>query len=103
MQRIPLEQRLQNAAIAKSGCPAACWLYAGTYFYTLAELSADTHYQSFYQYAVMNDSYGGIEDSFIARIVSEALAGAFPSGVTELLYEILIRPFTDNYIWEDRR
>lgn len=98
--RIPLERRLQDAAIHKPGCPAACFLDTGTYFYALSEMGNDTDYKMFYQFAVMNGDYDGIEDTFIAQVITQALAGAFPDEKAEaLLHAILIRPFADGNLW----
>ena len=104
IQRIPLEQRLQNAAIIASGCPAACWLCLETYCRTLSEMSDDTGYmERYYCYAMMDGCYGDIEDSFVAQTAAEALSAGFSSETAELLYAILVQPFTDKHIWRDRR
>ena len=100
IQRIPLEQRLRDAATMKYGCPMACWLRLETYLRTLSEMSDDASYLKRYTCYAMMDGYGDIEDSFLAQAAAAALSAGFSPEAAELLYDILIRPFTDSHIWE---
>lgn len=99
MQRIPLEKRLRSAESLWYGWPAACRAFVDAYFHTLSEMSADRSYMEFYNRAAANDTYGEIEDAFVAQAVAEAVSGVYLAEVgKELLYQILIKPFTDKNI-----
>lgn len=101
MQRMPLEKRLRSAESLWYGWPAACRSFVDVYFHTLSEMSADRSYMKFYNWAEENDTYGEIEDAFVAQAVAEAVSGGYPKEAgTELLCQILIRPFTDKNIWK---
>lgn len=101
MQRIPLEKRLRSAESLWYGWPAACRAFVDVYFHTLSEMSADRSYMEFYDRAEEDDTYGEIEDAFVAQAVAGAVSGACPKEAgEELLYQILIKPFTDKNIWK---
>lgn len=101
MQRIPLEKRLRSAESLWYGWPAVCRAFVDVYFHTLSEMSADRSYMEFYNRAEEDDTYGEIEDAFVAQAVAGAVSGVYPAEAgAELLYQILIRPFTDKNIWK---
>ena len=104
-QRIPLEKRLQAAAVLqKEGWPiSACKLYLDTYFYTLSDMAGDTCYMDFYVRAETTRAYGDVGNAFIAREMLEALSCVYDFRMAEvMLYEILIRPFADERIFREK-
>lgn len=103
IQRIPLEKRLRASSVQKEGCPAACWSYLDTYCRALSEMSGDRRYQERYYHAVMDGIYGNIEDNLVVQTAAEALSGDYPpEAAEEILYEMLIRPFTDRRIFGEK-
>lgn len=100
MQRIPLEERLRSAGASNSICPATAWIFMDSFFKNLSEMSLDYTYNAFYDDALVNGTYGDIQNTFVAQAVYYAISGSYPSDIgEELLYQILIKPFADKNIF----
>ena len=63
-------------------------------------MSLDQSYIEFYEDALVNGTYGDIYNTFVAQAAYEAISGIYPpEAASELLYQILIKPFADKNIF----
>lgn len=98
-----LEERLAACGSGGHRYPEAFWLDTCGYFQTLSDMRGDFYYSTIYNCMAVDESYGGIQDSFLAEAVSDALFGQ-TSGLIrdEILCRILIEPFCDRKIWDKK-
>lgn len=101
MQRLPLEERLRSAGASDSICPATAWSFVDGFFKNLSEMSLDNSYMEYYMDTLQDETiFGDIHNTFFAQAVHSALTGIYPPvAASELLYQMLIKPFADKNIF----
>lgn len=99
-----LSERLRTVNGAKTGYPPAFRIFMDDYFYALSRMCGSEYYSSLYNgYLKKFDCWDGLIH-VIAIVVPTTLHNnkIAPKDQMELLHRILVEPFADSTIWEEK-